>query len=444
MTHTDALTTVLRDVIAGCRATASPGQFEMQDAAAALAAAKKARATKDLAGVAWLARIFTPRNATLGWSFGGPDLLLQTALRAPLATGLPQAAEGLARDWPRAVLLPRLRLEAELDKTAYREQRAPHEYTSSLTIAADGAHAVAAGGSFATVWRLADGALAATHKFGRATLHHARRLADGTVLAIGHEAPRAVAVYRHANGKHARVAMLGDVSAASLSVDGRFAAGVADRTFEPGVPNDGSLADADRHEFRVWDLASGAVVARLRTPLDPSATFMPSHAFHPDGRVLVAWDAHVVALAPDAAASAPFREAARWPAQRVPRALALSPSGTRLLVDCNHWDAGTEVRAHLLLDARTGERLGEGAAFGAFLDEDTVVEARGHTLRVVALRTGDEVARAHFFHYVVATAGPHGEVVTAARPGSDPGPVEVFELRRPAGAADPRPPAAAP
>lgn len=426
MTDLDPLTQVLRDVLAGCRRIADSARFDFAVGADTLAAAKKAKATRDLAGVQYLAKRLTPKNAADLWSNGGGGLLLQTCWRAPRSTGLPQAADALLPSLDGAVLVPRRRLDVELDKKEFKARYAPHEWTTEATFTPDGARVLTMDGGKAALWRLADAELDAVYSFGRANILSARLVDDGRVLAIASDQPRHVWLWSHANGKHRKLHLLGDVRQGSLSPDGRFAAGVVERTFEPGVPNDGTLTDDERYEFRVWDVASGAVLSRLFTPLAQEASYYASHAWHPDGRLFVGSVDAIRVLSPHA-----FAVVRRWGAPRVPRALSVSPDGRRLLAACLYNDErGATTETFPLFDTSTGVIEAYARSAGVWLDNDTLVDASPYLLRVVRL-DGTEVATAHFDDYVFARCGPNGEVVTAAAGGGAPGVVEVFDLRRP-------------
>lgn len=423
---TSALTDVLRSAIDACTPDATdPPSWDMAGAASTIAAAKKAKATSGDPGVAWLAKRLTPKTAGYGWRHGGPDLLLQTCLRAPEDTGLPAAAEALLGAWPRPVLAPVFRMPTEWDRATLKSQRSPQDYATDVTFSDDGALALASGGRGVARYRLADGALDGFWSSGQAIALTASLSRDGTLSVVTKKAREGRLVRVPAAGGKPEVTPLGDVVSWALRRDGGALAVVCDRTFEGGISvRTEALPPDEVLELTVWELPASAKPRRaLRRLLrERPGSYAPCLSFEPRGRLYLDGDDGLERLAGDG-----WSVDARWEHPGVLLAIEHSPSGERLLVTAR--DAAHEA-THLLLGADTGRVEATWKTAGSFLDEALVVGGAAYGAWVARGATGEVLARAQFSHYVRAFAAPGGRVVTVAAPGNDPGPVEVFELRR--------------
>ncbi len=431
---TNALTDVLRSVVAACTPNGTDDPtWDMTGAASTLAAAKKAKATSGDPGVAWLAKRLTPKSVGYGWRQGGPDLLLQTCLRAPEDTGLPAAAEALLDAWPRPVLAPVFMTPTEWDKATLKARRMPQDYATDVAFSDDGTLALASGGRGVARYSLADGTLEGFWSSGQAVALTASLSRDGTLSAVVKKAREGRLVRVPAAGGKPEVTALGDVVSWALRRDGSALAVVCDRTFEGGIAvRTEALPPGEVLELSVWELPGSAKPRRVLRRLlhERFGSYAPCLSFDARGRLYLDGDASLERLAGDA-----WSVDARWELPGVLSAIEHAPSGGRLLVTAR--DA-THEASYLLVGAEGGGVEATWKAAGSFLDEERVVGGMVYGAWVANGATGEVIAGAQFPHYVRAFAAPGGRVVTVAAPGNDPGPVEVFELRPPAALTPPR------
>lgn len=424
---TNALTHVLRTVVDACSLNGTdPPTWDMAGAASTLAAAKKAKGTSGDPGVAWLAKRLTPKNAGWGWRQGAPDLLLQTCLRAPEDTGLPAAAEALLDAWPAPVLAPVFRMPTEWDKATLKIKRMPQDYATDVTFSADGTLALVSGGRGVARYSLADGALEGFWSSGQAIALSASLSRDGTLAAVVKKGREGRLVRVPAAGGKPEVTPLGDLASWALRRDGSALAVVCDRTFEGGIQvRTEPLPPGEVLEVSVWELPGSAKPRRVLRRLLPErlGTYAPCLSFDARGRLYLDGDSGLERLAGDG-----WSVEARWELPGVLSAIEHSPSGGRLLVTAR--DAAHEP-SYLLVDTESGRIETTWKSAGSFLDEELVVGGMGYSAWVARGVTGEVIAGAQFPNYVSAFAAPGGRVVTIAAPGNDPGPVEIFELRRP-------------
>lgn len=424
---TNALTDVLRAAVDACAPNATdPPSWDMAGAASAIAAAKRAKATSGDPGVAWLAKRLTPKTAGYGWRQGGPDLLLQTCLRAPEDTGLPAAAEALLDAWPRPVLAPVFRMPTEWDKATLKAMRRPQDYSTDVAISDDGTLALASGGRGVARYSLADGSLEGFWSSGQAFALAASLSRDGTLSAVVKKGREGRLARVPAAGGKPEVTSLGDLVSWALRRDGGALAVVCDRTFEGGIAARAEALPPDEVlELSVWELPRSAKPRRALRRLLPErfGSYAPCLSFDARGRLYLDGDRGLERLAGDG-----WGVEARWALPGVLSAIEHSPSGARLLVTAR--DA-THEASHLLVDAESGRVEATWKGAGSFLDEELVVGGMVYGAWVARGATGEVIAGAQFPHYIRAFAAPGGRVVTIASPGNDPGPVEVFELRRP-------------
>jgi hypothetical protein len=425
---TNALTIVLRAAVDACRPDPTdPNLWQMTGAASALAAAKKAKATAGDPGVAWLAKRLTPKSAMYSDRVhGGPDLMLQECLRAPVDTGLPAAAEALLDAWPRFVMAPVFRMPTEWDKAKLKAERMPQDFAVDASLSADGSLALVSGGRGVARYRLSDGALDAFWSSGQSTAFEASLSREGTLAAVVKKRREGKLVrVREADAKP-EVTPLGDVVRHALRRDGGALAVVCDRTFEGGISvRNEPLPPGEVFELSVWALPEAAKPRRVLRRLMPEGVGAdpPALSFDAQGRLYVDGPDGLERLSGDA-----WGADACWTLPGAVSSIEHAPSGARLLVTVR--DAAHESK-HLLVDAATGRVEATWLAAGSFLDEALVVCGSGYRASVVRGATGEPVAKATFTRYVRAVAAPGDRVVVIPAPGNDPGPVEVFEVRRP-------------